>query len=66
VSSLSWKGEDEGGGTSLVVVVVEPVGVNVGERGGRGSNDDDCRRRGRVVVVKTNDREIGRGAGLRP
>ena len=50
VSSLSRKGEDEGGEMSLVVVIVEPVGDNVGERGGRGSNNDDCGRGGCVVI----------------
>lgn len=50
MSSLSWKEEDEGGEMSLVVVIVEPVGDNVGERGGWGSNDDDFGRGGRVVV----------------
>lgn len=50
MSSLSRKGEDEGGEMSLVVVIVEPVGDNVGERGGWGSNDDDFGRGGRVVV----------------
>ena len=51
MSSLSRKGEDEGGQMALVVVIVEPVGDNLGERGGRGSNDDDFRRGDRVVVV---------------
>ena len=32
---MSRKGEDEGGEMSFVVVIVEPVGDNVGERGGR-------------------------------
>jgi hypothetical protein len=27
------------------------VGDNVGERGGQGSNDDDCGRGGRVIVI---------------
>ena len=49
--SLSWKGEDEGGEMSLVVIIIEPVGNNVGERGGWVSNDDDFRRGGHVVVV---------------
>ncbi len=42
--------EDEGGGTSLVLLSSR-VGDNVGERGGQGSNDDDCGRGGRVIVI---------------
>ncbi len=51
VLSLSWKGDDEGGETLSVVIIIKPVCHNVGERGGRGSNDDKCERGGRVVVV---------------
>ena len=60
VWSLSWKEEDEGGEMSLVVVLVEPVGDNVGERRGRGSNDDDCGRGSRVIVIVV---EGGEGGG---
>ncbi len=51
VPSLSWKGEDERGETSLVVVIAEPVGDNIGERGERGSNNNNCGREGCFVVV---------------